>query len=105
MQSKPEVKKPHQPAQKSTLESILERMRSTRTTEGTISGTIHNILSLHVEGETSRLPGYHSGINGKTEGLDYTTIRLMLIYVGFKGQEYNNLGNNSMPIQQECILK
>lgn len=83
------AKKPHQPAhQKSILESILERMRSTRITERIISGRIHNILPLYVGGETSRLPGHHSGINGKTEGLDYTTIiSLMLIHVGFKGQE------------------
>lgn len=63
-------------------------MRSTRITERIISGTIHNILSLHVGGGTSRLPGHQSNINGKTEGLDCATIiRLMLIHVGFKGQE------------------
>lgn len=81
------AKKPHQPAQpKSILESILERMRSTRITEITVSGRIHNILSLHVEDRISRLPGHQSNINGKTEGLDWTTIiRLMLIHVGLKG--------------------
>lgn len=83
------AKKPHQPAQqKSTQESILERKRSSRITDRIISGTIHNILLFHAGGGTSRLPGHQSKINGKAEGLDYTTIiRLMLICVGFKGQE------------------
>lgn len=83
------LKNPHQPAQqKSILESILERMRSTRITKRTISGTTHNILSLHVGGGTSRLPGHQSNIDGKTGGLGYKAIiRLMLVCLDFKGQE------------------
>lgn len=63
-------------------------MRSTRISERTISGTTYNVLSLHVGGGTSRLPAHQSNINRKTEVVVYTTItRLMLIWMGFKGQE------------------